>query len=176
MFIDSTLNRAIALLAAMLAMACGSSQPPAPSGNFAVSSSQLSTGFYPKSTTCDGGDHRPTLQWTQPPGEAKGFVIELLDPDVPGSYTHWLLYDMGPAVNGIGGSLPAGSVEGKNSSGTIGYKGPCPPHGSTHRYHLTVYALVANLKLAPGVDRATLDGAIAGDTIGKAELTATYSR
>ena len=46
--------------------------------------------------------------------------------------------------------LADGARQGRNDFRKIGYNGPCPPPGKTHRYFFRLYALDAKLDLAPG--------------------------
>ena len=68
-------------------------------------------------------------------------------------------------------------VEATNDFGTSGYRGPCPPPGhGQHRYVFRLYALDAAPELAPGVAKAELEDAIAGQVLTTAELVGTYER
>ena len=59
----------------------------------------------PKKFTCDGGDVSPALSWTDPPPGSKSFALIADDPDAPmGTWTHWVLFDLPPAMT----SLPEG--------------------------------------------------------------------
>jgi hypothetical protein len=63
-----------------------------------------------------------------------------------------------------------------NDFGKIGYSGPCPPGGATHRYTFKVYGLDAMLDLPPGATKADLIGAMRGHVIQYGETTALYTR
>ena len=64
-----------------------------------------------------------------------------------------------------------------NDFGKIGYGGPCPPPGSTHRYRFRLYALSAPLDLEPGARLDTVLKAIQRQkTIAVVELTTSYGR
>jgi Raf kinase inhibitor-like YbhB/YbcL family protein len=167
--------RCLVFAVAWIAMAaCASSSAPA-AAPFHVSSVELKEGVFPKSATCNGGDHRPTLSWTKAPSGTKGFVIELIDSDAPGgTFTHWLLYNIPAATTQIGQALPKGSVQGYNEFGKRAYSGPCPPSGQLHHYHIYVVALDQDLHIPAPVDRFNLEAALHGHVLGKAELVATY--
>jgi len=105
----------------------------------------------PKKYTCDGGDINPELQIQNVPAEAKSLALIVHDPDAPapGGFTHWVVWNIDPRTTVIKEeSVPQGSVEGRNSTGRIGYIGPCPPSG-THHYHFQLYALNIVLDLPP---------------------------
>ena len=58
--------------------------------------------------------------------------------------------------------LPNGTRQGQNSFRKIGYNGPCPPPGKTHRYFFRFYAMDSKLELPAGATRAELDTALKG--------------
>jgi Raf kinase inhibitor-like YbhB/YbcL family protein len=72
--------------------------------------------------------------------------------------------------------LTDGSVQGNNSWGTLGYRGPCPPSGSTHRYFFKLYALDTELGLASGATKTELLNAMDGHILYQTELMGTYQR
>jgi phosphatidylethanolamine-binding protein (PEBP) family uncharacterized protein len=57
-----------------------------------------------------------------------------------------------------------------------GYRGPAPPPGQPHHYHITVYALGAPLDARPGLDKAGLLKAMDGKIVGQGEIVGTYQR
>ena len=80
------------------------------------------------------------------------------------------------------GDLPSGTrsdaigLAGRNSAGTLGYTGPCPPSGR-HRYVFRLFALdVKTLGLIAGASRQRVEEAIAAHTLGTAELIGRYGR
>ena len=74
------------------------------------------------------------------------------------------------------GYLPYNRSTGSNSFGTIGYSGPCPPRGQTHRYFFKVYGLDAELDLAPGATKEELLHAMGGHVVQYGETYVTYGR
>jgi Raf kinase inhibitor-like YbhB/YbcL family protein len=72
--------------------------------------------------------------------------------------------------------LEDGSHQGRNSFGKVGYNGPCPPAGQTHRYFFRVYALDTKLTLSPDADRSQLDAAMQGHVVAHAEYMGTFHR
>jgi Raf kinase inhibitor-like YbhB/YbcL family protein len=96
----------------------------------------------PVAFTCQGMGVAPPINWGNPPPATKSIAILLDDPDAPRTFTHWLVYNITPAVESLqrGGALPPGALAGFNSAGTTTYFAPCPPAG-THHYVFHVYAL-----------------------------------
>ena len=86
----------------------------------------------PAKYTCDGQNVSPLITWTGVPEGTVEIAIQVIDLDSE-DYTHWVITGIDPAAGRIEeGKVPAGAVQSKNSSGTIGYTGPCPTKGSTH--------------------------------------------
>ena len=133
--------------------------------------------------TCRGNNTSPPLSWEGIPPSAKGLAIVIGDPDSPsGLFMHWLVADILPSTPGLtkgispGGSLPGGAIEGKNSGGSIGYMGPCPPPGAPHRYIIRLYALDTPSGLAPGFSYPDLERVIADHEIAHAEVMGTFGQ
>ena len=70
----------------------------------------------------------------------------------------------------------AGAIQGPSGFRQTGYRGPAPPPGKPHHYTFTVYALDADLPLAPGLNRNQLMEAIKGHIIGQGALVSLYER
>ena len=117
----------------------------------------------------------PALQIKGAPAGTKSFALIVDDPDAPGGlFTHWVLWNI-PA-HGIlirEGKVPHGAEQGKNSDGHSRYDGPIPPIG-THRYFFHLFALDTDLDLAAGASRATLESAMRGHVLAKAETYGTF--
>ena len=74
-------------------------------------------------------------------------------------------------------SQPAGALQGKNSWGSIGYRGPAPPPGhGVHHYHFKLYALDATLDVSAGLDKNAVLAAMQGHILAQSELIGTYER
>jgi Raf kinase inhibitor-like YbhB/YbcL family protein len=141
----------------------------------------------PRRYTGDGEDLSPPLSWSGIPPAAHALAMIVDDPDAPTKepWVHWVIYKL-PAneeglVEGIPPvarpSSPAGAVQGKNSWGALGYRGPAPPKGhGVHRYFFKLYALDQALDLPEGLDKAGLLKAIDGHIVSQAELMGTYQR
>lgn len=138
-------------------------------------------GPIPKKSTCDGPDVSPALSWSDPPAGTKSLAIIADDPDAPGgTWVHWVLYDL-PAdtrklPEGVAKDreLPNGALQGRNDFGKIGYNGPCPPRGSTHRYFFKLYALDSKTGLKAGATKSDLEHAMNGHILAQAQFIGKY--
>ena len=142
----------------------------------------------PAEYTCDGEDVSPPLSWRPPPKATESLALIVDDPDAPGTgaFTHWILFNLPPSVTSLPRAYGAGDPrvetdsltprEGMNDFGDVGYGGPCPPIGETHRYIFTLYALPSPLDLSPGADRAEVMTVLDGHVSAKAEHVGTYQR
>lgn len=149
-----------------------------------LSSSAFENGSsIPARYTCKDEDLSPPLQIADVPHAAQTLALILEDPDAPrGTFSHWLLWNLSTEATDLPEALPAGetvlglapAAQGKNDFGTVGYRGPCPPEGSSHHYHFRLLALNAMLRLNPGADRARFDEAIQGKILAEAELVGTF--
>jgi len=137
----------------------------------------------PAEHTCDGDDVSPPLTWMGAPQDTQSLVVIFEDIDsVKGVWSHWLLYDVPPDVNTLSAeipparTLPWGGVQGRNDFDAIGYGGPCPSDGKTHRYVVHVYALDQELGLASGARRAEALATMEGHVVEEARLMGRYRR
>jgi Raf kinase inhibitor-like YbhB/YbcL family protein len=133
-------------------------------------------GAIPVRHTCDGIDVSPPLTVTEIPSGTRSLVLIMDDPDAPsGTWDHWVAFDV-PVTSEIAEGIDALGTPGLNSWGLTGYRGPCCPHGQTHRYVTRLYALDGNLGLARGATKGTVLGAMAGHVVADATLMGRYSR
>lgn len=189
----------VAGLALMLA-ACGASGGTAPGARAAltVTSPDFAAGApIPARFTCSGAGDSPALAWgveparrspagtvqgAGPPRGTRSFAVLVVDPDAPrGEFVHWIVYALPPSAHGLPEGagqqgLPPGALQGRNGFGRIGYGGPCPPPGQTHRYEFHVYALDDVPRLQAGASAAQLRAAIGGHVLARGMLMATYGR
>lgn len=153
----------------------GTTQVPEEDGMEVRSEAFEHEGTIPTRFTCDGEDISPELLLRGVPGGVMSLAIVVDDPDAPsGTFVHWIAYDIPP-----GDTIPEKSTSGtagRNSSGGIGYLGPCPPGGPAHRYFFTVYAVDVVLGLEQGADKETLLAALEGHILDEATLMGTYGR
>lgn len=161
---------ACSALAAVMAAGCGSSSrqvPPSPGPTTArvhtlkirLSSPAFAAGGrIPKRYACPGNTS-PPLRWSGVPAGTRELTLEMVDIDAPGGhFVHWALAGIPPHTTSIaaGDAIPYGTVAARNSFGTIGYGGPCPPPGKPHRYVITLVALAARSRLRPGFSPGAL--------------------
>jgi Raf kinase inhibitor-like YbhB/YbcL family protein len=140
-------------------------------------------GRIPQAHSNYGANRSPPLAWT-PVAGARGYAIILDDPDAPGArpFVHWLIWNIPGNVAAQPAGLPAasrlasppGAVQGRNDADGIGYFGPRPPSG-LHHYRFHLFALDAQLTLAPGSDRGALSAAMNGHVLGAGDLIGTFS-
>lgn len=148
-----------------------------------ISSAAFASGqSIPAKYSCIGRNISPDLAWTNAPAAAKSFALIVDDPDAPaGTWVHWVLFNIPVSTNRLaeavapGAQLADGSLQGKNSSGNLGYDGPCPPSG-THRYFFKLYALDTVLNLSSGAGKEQLLKAMQGHILAQGELMGTFSR
>ncbi|MGB2600023.1 MAG: YbhB/YbcL family Raf kinase inhibitor-like protein [Candidatus Omnitrophota bacterium] len=128
----------------------------------------------PLKFTCQGEDISPALKLEDIPQEARSLALIVDDPDAPmGTWVHWVVYDI-PALPEIEEDTIPGK-QGVNDFGRTNYGGPCPPSG-THRYFFKAYALDTMLGLKEGINKGTLEKAMEGHILDKAELIGLYKK
>jgi Raf kinase inhibitor-like YbhB/YbcL family protein len=107
----------------------------------------------------------PPLEWhVDGTAEVSEFAIVLADPDA-GGFVHWVVARIPGSDTGLdegAGDPDAGNglLQGKNGFGSTGYRGPCPPAGTTHHYSFALYAFGAapDLSDSPTADEVTRAG------------------
>jgi len=145
----------------------------------------LPTREFPADYTCDGADRSPPLTIAGLNDQVRSLAIIMEDSSAEGggSLAHWIIWNIEP-VKILPESLekeptitfPVTAVQGENDFGKIGYSGPCPPAGQTHRYIFKVYALDSEIDLPPGATRKELAAALAGRVIQFGNAEAIYAR
>jgi Raf kinase inhibitor-like YbhB/YbcL family protein len=134
--------------------------------------------------TCDGDDLSPELRLNGLKPGVRSMAVFALNPFEPGcSFTSWIIWNLEPVpvipegipVQGVV-TEPVNAVQGTNDYGTLGYRGPCPPKGETHRYLFKVYGLDAMLDLPAGAEKHRLIEAMKGHVLQFGETIAMYSR
>ena len=140
----------------------------------------------PAKHSCEGEDASPELKWEGAPAGTKSFALIADDPDAPGgSWVHLVMYGVPANATQLPEKVAktdtvaalTGVKQGMNDFGKPGYGGPCPPRGhGIHHYHFRLYALDAELNVAPRVTRKQLEAAMKGHILAQAELVGTYQR
>jgi len=182
---------ALALPAAWLA-GCGGSahhdtgslpQPAAPAPRAEAASLTLSSpafasgGAIPGRFTCGGADVSPPLGWSSAPAGTGSLAVVMVDLDTHPQFVHWVLAGLPPKARSlVAGARPPGAIDGRNSFGTTGYRGPCPPPGAgAHRYEIALYALPGRPRLPAGFAFGQLSGALGG-ALAVARLQGRFGR
>jgi Raf kinase inhibitor-like YbhB/YbcL family protein len=141
----------------------------------------------PKKHSGDGEDVSPALSWSDLPEGTKELALIMDDPDAPRPepWVHWVIYKLPGGLDGLPEAVaetktlarPEGAMNGKNTWGTLGYRGPAPPPGhGVHHYHFKLYALDAELDAQPGLNKTQLLSKMEGHVLAEGELIGTYER
>jgi hypothetical protein len=150
---------------------------------------QISSGAFaqgeaiPVQYTCDGEDISPPLAWSGIPDGTRSIALINDDPDAPGRvWVHWVIYNIPADSGGLPENVPtdetldSGAIQGSNDFRRVGYGGPCPPRGTSHRYFFKLYALDSDLSLDPGATKADVLSTMEGHILGEGQLMGTYQR
>ncbi len=104
------------------------------------------------------------------------------DPDAPGkTFVHWVIFNLPAGPQELKEGIPTdkalanGAKQGTNDFDEIGYHGPAPPEGQSHRYVFKLYALDQLLNLPAGATKNDLLKAMKGHVIAKGQLEGKYS-
>jgi Raf kinase inhibitor-like YbhB/YbcL family protein len=124
---------------------------------------------------------QPGFTFSNAPEGTVSYAIIFHDLDVSlqggtNDVLHWIAWNIPAAAKGIPeGSLPAGSVTGKNIANQNSYFGPgAPPGPRYHHYVFELYALNANLDLPDTAGRPELLAAMAGKIVAKAAYVGRF--
>ena len=133
--------------------------------------------------TASGGNRSPAIRLQGL--KAASVAVMVFNPFMKAccSFTPWIIWNLpaGPVIppgipNDAVTSVPVASVQGTNDYGVIGYTGPNPPPGETHRYQFKVYGLDAFLDIPPGSDKHVLIAAMRGHVLQFGETAAICTR
>ena len=140
-------------------------------------------GAIPRRHTCDGEDVSLSLSWSRLPQDTRSLVLICDDPDASvGTWVHSVLYGLSPDVTALPEGVPsdedglAGARQGTNDFRRIGYGGPCPPRGSTHRYFFKLYAVDSVTEIPSGARVKDVLKAIEGRVLAEGQLMGRYKR
>ena len=138
---------------------------------------------FPPSHTCDGENTSPKI--TIGGLDANSVAVMVFNPSMRGvfSYCAWLIWNM-PTLKEIPAGIPHGKVvtepisalQGLNEHGEIGYTGPCPLPGQTHRYLFRVYGLDDFLEIPGGSNKNALKSAMHDHIVQYGETEAIAAR
>ncbi len=138
---------------------------------------------FPPTNTCDGDDASPRIRLENL--NARSVAIMAVNPFIPSccSFSPWLAWNIPPVEiipQGFPKEMaiqsPIQALQGMNDYGRVGYTGPCPPAGSTHRYTFKVWGLDGMLDLSPGARKADLVAAMRGHVTQYGETAALCTR
>jgi Raf kinase inhibitor-like YbhB/YbcL family protein len=140
----------------------------------------------PNDYTCDGEDKSPqiTVGGVQMNiSKTLAVIVTDLNSDGGGGFIHWLAWNIElvkmipEAIQKIPEvTFPLRATQGTNGFGKIGYTGPCPPQGQTHRYSFKVYGLDTFLDLPAGAGKDQVFPAMQGHIVQYGETFVTYGR
>jgi Raf kinase inhibitor-like YbhB/YbcL family protein len=147
-----------------------------------VSSAFKHNGMIPKKYSGYGKNISPPLKWSGVPAKVKSFALICDDPDAPGgTFVHWVMFNIPASVHSLkenlpkSETLPDGTIQGVNDTGSNGYYGPEPPSG-THRYMFKLYALSTELDLESTATKADLLKAMKGKILAQTVLIGKYKK
>ncbi|EKD84833.1 MAG: hypothetical protein ACD_38C00151G0002 [uncultured bacterium] len=130
----------------------------------------------PQKYTCEGENISPPLEFSGVPANTKSLVLIVEDPDAPGNFIHWLVFNIEPQTKKVReADVPDGGMLGLNDFGKTTYKGPCPPSG-THRYFFKLFALNDKLPLPENASYKEVFDTMQEKLLDAACIYATYTR
>jgi Raf kinase inhibitor-like YbhB/YbcL family protein len=130
----------------------------------------------------------PKLEWTHVPANTVSFALITHDPDVAidkktGDVLHWLAFNIPGTATGLpeavpaNATLPDGTIQGKNRSGAVGFRGPgAPAVGPYHHYTFELFALDTKLSLGPDATRDDVLAGMNGHILGKGVLVGRFHK
>jgi Raf kinase inhibitor-like YbhB/YbcL family protein len=134
-------------------------------------------GFLSSEFTCDGKSISPPVEWKGAPAGTKFFALSVwhVAPDQEKSY--WVVYNIPATVTKLEKNSQGIGVAGINDKRRAEYDPMCSRGPGVKIYHVTVYALSAELSLAAGQEsRANLLAAIKEITLAEGTLDFQYER
>ncbi len=152
--------------------------------NFMLTSTEFEDGQpIPRRYTGDGEDLSPPLKWFDPPPGTRSLALIGEAPDSPkGTWIHWVVFNIPAESRELSAGIRQeeifanGITQGLNSFGKIGYNGPRPLDGETHRYRFRLFALNGLLPLKARASKEQLQEAMQSYLLAVTQLTGTYRR
>ena len=123
------------------------------------------------------------LEWSAGPQGTKSYAILMYDlSPVANNHVHWAVTNIPSRVTsfkeGISRTqfIPAGTLELSNTSGQVGYEGPCPPQGTgSHKYRIVVVALnTNNLDISGSVSVDKFEAMVKDKVLAQGEIAGYY--
>lgn len=155
---------------------------PLPASNLpklTVSSSAFKNdGDLPKEYTCDGDGSSPPIEWTGAPPETRFYAVNLWHV-APGNEikSYWVVYNIPSRSPKLPKNAHNVGQVGLNGKNRREYDPMCSKGPGVKKYHVTVYALASELKLAPDrANRAALLAAIKDVALAEGTLSFQYER
>lgn len=127
--------------------------------------------------TCDGRGVSPAIAWSGVPAGTRSLAVSLWHtaPDQEKSY--WVVYNIPAHVTELPLAAQGIGTLGLNDRGRAAYEPPCSKGPGVKTYHVTVYALSAELTLAAGrTRRADLLAALRDRILATSTLDLRYER
>lgn len=190
--ISGRIASVVTIGAAAAAFTVSSAQPLAAQVELTVTSSAFEEGgAIPVRNSAYGENLSPEIMWSGAPAGTESFALVLTDPDVPmpNGFVHWTIYNIPGSATGLPEGISAdaqtldepasiaGTTQGVMGMRNPGFFGPRPPAGGgPHDYVFTVYALDADLDLAPGLGRDELMAAMEGHVIAQGAVTGVFEQ
>lgn len=127
--------------------------------------------------TCDGASASPPVAWKDAPAGTKSFAVSLWHtaPDQEKSY--WIVYNIPADTLSLAKNSKSTGTVGLNDKRRAEYDPMCSKGPGVKTYHITVFALSAEVKLpADKANRAGLLAAIKDFTLAEGTLDFQYER
>ncbi|PKL75577.1 MAG: YbhB/YbcL family Raf kinase inhibitor-like protein [Candidatus Melainabacteria bacterium HGW-Melainabacteria-1] len=134
----------------------------------------------PVDFTRHGANLSPALAWSELPTSTVTLALTCADPDASRLWYHWVIWNIPPHWTGLPQRFPRcaelqGLRQGTTSYRTLGFDGPEPPPGESHRYIFRLYALDRRLNLAAGAPAPQLERAMDGKVLATAGIKGLYT-
>jgi len=145
--------------------------------NFEIKVELKVDNFIKTKNTCQGKNQLPNIKFLNIPENTQKLALIIDDPDAPKvTVNHFLAYNIPVEVDFLDKNSDFNKFKLlKNSYQNLGYNGPCPPIGETHRYFFKLYAL--NKPIIEKIEtKEELERAIQQKVITKTETIAFYKK